>query len=773
MSDIRDKRITILMPVHNEKKLAELAVKFLRMNLPEGDFPLVLIDNASDDGLREWAASQQDLTYVYMDQGMEPWGSVLQQVIDGLEIRTDLMIMQCRYIPIPGCMERMLDVFCSDLSPAAVSCEMTESTIRQQRTAVTLSEYEETVDYAGRMSGRAERVMGFDGCFFFLRYDALTQIGGFDPSLFSLRAVIRDISLGLLYLGLKMVICHNAVVLELPTEFPEHMDSLIHMEEDEAYLRKKRNIHYMNLFGNGDIIDIIDIKNSSDTNILEIGCDCGATLLMLKERYPLITAVGCDISAAATDLASHVLDRAFVANIEDESLPLTPGSLDMIIFADVLEHLHDPLRTLRYVKSFLKPDGRIVASIPNLMHISVMRGLLHGDFTYTEMGLLDRTHIHMFTWNEIVRIFDAAEMEIELRQDRCIDLSVDDHALIEHLLELAPSAERFMYETFQYQIRAVAQKHSDTGSEASPADSTDAGFEALGDSLFSANIKQAFLCYQRALYASRTADERDRLHRKLEQCGENGGSVPKTAIVIVSYGQRFLLQKCIESIREYCDPETYSIIVVDNGSDNDTVRWLKEQDNIILRCNNENAGFPAACNQGIELSSPDEDIFLLNNDTRLTPDALFWLRMGLYQDEKTGAAGCISNYAGKGQIRDIIFDTPEQYVEYGAKNNRLMSDPYREQGFLCGFAFLIRRDVLRLTGNLDERFSPGYYEDTDLSLRITAAGYKLLICENSFIYHAGSQSFRKREDLEELMERNLQYLVSKWGAEQLQTALGI
>lgn len=60
----------------------------------------------------------------------------------------------------------------------------------------------------------------------------------------------------------------------------------------------------------------------------------------------------------------------------------------------------------------MNEGGEILASIPNLMYISVIEQLLYGNFTYTDIGLLDKTYIHLFTYNEIVRMFDEAGYDI-------------------------------------------------------------------------------------------------------------------------------------------------------------------------------------------------------------------------------------------------------------------------------------------------------------------------------------------------------------------------
>lgn len=97
-----------------------------------------------------------------------------------------------------------------------------------------------------------------------------------------------------------------------------------------------------------------------------------------------------------------------------------------------------------------------MASIPNLMHISVMEDLLRGNFTYTETGLLDKTHIHFFTYNEIAKIFEAGGYAVEHVKTVVFPLSVEQEQLIDRLLELNLQKDtlRFMYEAFQYVVCA-------------------------------------------------------------------------------------------------------------------------------------------------------------------------------------------------------------------------------------------------------------------------------------------------------------------------------
>ena len=109
----------------------------------------------------------------------------------------------------------------------------------------------------------------------------------------------------------------------------------------------------------------------------------------------------------------------------------------------------------------MREGGCIIASIPNVMHVSVIEQLLQGNFTYTEYGLLDKTHIHMFTYNEIIRTFYEAGYEIEKIGSNKIQMRDEQEKLIDSLLSLGNRTERFMYDTFQFVLRARVRNRKD------------------------------------------------------------------------------------------------------------------------------------------------------------------------------------------------------------------------------------------------------------------------------------------------------------------------
>ena len=287
----------------------------------------------------------------------------------------------------------------------------------------------------------------------------------------------------------------------------------------------------------------------------------------------------------------------------------------------------------------------------------------------------------------------------------------------------------------------------------------------LGEYYLDSNPYQAYLCFENAEFYCSDTEDLAVIQQAEKQLAESGFLVPSVSSVILSYNAKEEMALCLDSLRKYGGAGRYGeIIVVDNASTDGVTDYLQEQNDIQLICNTENVGFPAGCNQGIKAANPDNDIFLLNNDTVIAPNSIFWLRMGLYENAFVGGTGSVTNYAGNHQTISENFTSIEGYMEYAVKHNVPMEYPYEKKLCLIGFAYLIKRSALDAVGILDERFTPGNFEDVDLSYRLIQAGYQLLLCRNSFIFHFGSRSFSKDvSGYNRLMETNALKFKEKWG----------
>jgi tetratricopeptide (TPR) repeat protein len=157
--------------------------------------------------------------------------------------------------------------------------------------------------------------------------------------------------------------------------------------------------------------DILSIVPSDAKNILEIGCAAGMTGNELKKKSGVYVA-GVELDHNAAIEAKSLLDDVIEGDIEDIDLPYKNETFDCLLFADILEHLKDPLTVLKKTSKLLKPTGTLIASIPNVQYLGVVSQLIEGNWTYQDEGILDRTHLRFFTYHEIEKLFTDAGYEI-------------------------------------------------------------------------------------------------------------------------------------------------------------------------------------------------------------------------------------------------------------------------------------------------------------------------------------------------------------------------
>jgi 2-polyprenyl-3-methyl-5-hydroxy-6-metoxy-1,4-benzoquinol methylase len=132
-----------------------------------------------------------------------------------------------------------------------------------------------------------------------------------------------------------------------------------------------------------------------ENRVLDVGCSSGYLAAPLAARRN--TIVGVELDAAAARDAQAFCEQVLLGDVETMELPLEPGSFDVVLLGDVIEHLHDPVDTLRRLRRFLRPGGRLVLSTPNVANWAIRLSLLAGRWRYTDRGILDRTHTHLFT----------------------------------------------------------------------------------------------------------------------------------------------------------------------------------------------------------------------------------------------------------------------------------------------------------------------------------------------------------------------------------------
>ena len=163
-------------------------------------------------------------------------------------------------------------------------------------------------------------------------------------------------------------------------------------------------------------IDLQDLENvhtlavlavPPGSRVLDLGAADGAVACALRDRGCQVTTVERDAEGVAALIARGLPTiQADLDTLAADAVP--PAAFDVVLMLDVLEHLVDPGALLARTRAWLAPGGRALLSVPNVTHGAVRLSLMQGRFPRTDVGLLDRTHLHFFDQDSLQALVTGA-----------------------------------------------------------------------------------------------------------------------------------------------------------------------------------------------------------------------------------------------------------------------------------------------------------------------------------------------------------------------------
>jgi len=206
------------------------------------------------------------------------------------------------------------------------------------------------------------------------------------------------------------------------------------------------------------------------SRVLEFGPATGYMTKYMTER------LGCKVFCVEMDkeaamVASSYCEKMIIEDIEDFGWveELKGECFNYIIFTDILEHLKDPRKVLKLSKSFLKKDGSILCSIPNIGHNAVIMDLIQGKFDYRPLGLLDESHLRFYTKKSVIELLESSGLTIIKLQ--AIFVRPEDTELRQDYTSFPKPVEDILKsreEANVYQFITVSKKNEDIRPEDKP-----------------------------------------------------------------------------------------------------------------------------------------------------------------------------------------------------------------------------------------------------------------------------------------------------------------
>ena len=211
---------------------------------------------------------------------------------------------------------------------------------------------------------------------------------------------------------------------------------------------------------NSSLTLIVELVGS-DKRVLDVATSTEQVAKLLGERGCKVTRIEVDLETARQ--VEEYCETVIIGDVESLDLgnELDDEHFDVIILGDVLEHLKDPLQTLRRLNPFLRAAGYVVASVRNIAHGSVRLALIQGNFHHPSLGLVDDMHFRFFTRESAEQLFkDAGFLITELKSTtRAIFDTEDSKQIPDEVLRLVQGDP----EASTYQFVLTAHRHGEVG----------------------------------------------------------------------------------------------------------------------------------------------------------------------------------------------------------------------------------------------------------------------------------------------------------------------
>ncbi len=227
-------------------------------------------------------------------------------------------------------------------------------------------------------------------------------------------------------------------------------------------------------------------------------------------------------------------------------------------------------------------------------------------------------------------------------------------------------------------------------------------------------------------------------------------TAPDLSIVILSWDNQPLTERCVASLRSHTDVP-HEIIIVDNGSEAATAAWVESTANVAI-CNSENRGFAAAMNQGLDVAQ-GRFVAFVNNDTEFPAG---WARPVLAPLEDASVGISLPAVTAAGNPVTVRQQPGVAVVEL---------EPF---GHLpSGVVYVMRTDLARRLGGWNESYGTASAEDLDLAFTVWANDLAVVLVESVLVEHVGRATVKaKLPDRFALYRANLEQFLERWSGDE-------
>ncbi|GAF13629.1 hypothetical protein JCM19046_1069 [Bacillus sp. JCM 19046] len=433
-------KTSIVILTYNQLELTKLCLTSLFKHTDLSETEIIIVDNGSTDGTQAHLNKENRITFIE-NQTNQGFAKACNQGVK-MAKGEDILFLNNDTIVTDNWLVSLRKLLHSEKTIGMVG-PMSNYVSGSQLIDDPYTSLDQVDEYAKKRRKKYDQqhkyVLRLVGFCLLVKRTVIEKIGGFDEQFAIGSFEDDDYCLRAVSAGFKLAIALDTHVHHHGhatfTGSPEINFNQTYLENRARYVAKWGiDVTYF-MHARPELVDLVpkDAKR-----VLDIGCGAGATGLELINRQNCRLS-GIEGNPDMAKVASSYYEHISVLDLDNELPTFEPDSFDVLLFADVLEHLKDPWKIVKHYATFLKQGGSIIASIPNISHAEALLPLLMGRFDYTSAGILDKTHLRFFTPQTILSLFP--QQEYDVRQQFSTHVPTDVNV-----------------RTFFYELRLLGQK---------------------------------------------------------------------------------------------------------------------------------------------------------------------------------------------------------------------------------------------------------------------------------------------------------------------------
>jgi len=448
---------SIVILSYNAKDMMVDCLESIRNNCATGSYEIVVVDNDSKDGIREYLVEQKDIILQLNDHNTS-FSEGCNQGAKMSSHKYDIMLLNNDTIVPEFALFYLRLALYADVKIGAASPTSNAIIIAQKANGSYSSKDEwmsHASDYNVPMLYPNENRAWISGFALLIKRRAWDLTGGLDERFKRGNFEDTDYGFRLCKNGFTNVVVHNSYIY--------HYGSVSQKKDPAAYNRslianenrldEKLGINHRKYMPcHYEIVDSIVKDGNSNPKILEIGCGFGHTLSNLKYKIPNAEVCGIDINSKVVEIGNSVVEMLCI-DAESLALPFEKEEFDYLILGNVVNYFVNPARTLKNITKYLKKNGKVFITIPNLYHAGTLIDMLNGKFETARN--VDNEAKHHFTKSELSNMIAKVGLSTQfvlLMSSESVNFTGDDKIMYDTLLNMPQSVitKNMMVEGYVY-----------------------------------------------------------------------------------------------------------------------------------------------------------------------------------------------------------------------------------------------------------------------------------------------------------------------------------